>query len=156
MNLNATILGQAIAFFLFVLFCMKYIWPPIIHAINNRQKEIADSLSHVKNSKKELDSYRKKINNEVDVIKNQTHDMIKQVKAKKVFILKQANIQAQEERKKILEQTQCEIKIIYQKLHHQLIQEISQISINIAEKIIKNKIDDESTKNIVNNLIQKL
>ncbi|MGP1954025.1 MAG: F0F1 ATP synthase subunit B family protein, partial [Arsenophonus sp. NC-QC1-MAG3] len=45
MNFNATILGQVIAFVLFVLFCMKYIWPPIMAAIEKRQKEIFDSLS---------------------------------------------------------------------------------------------------------------
>ncbi len=44
MNLNATILGQAIAFVLFVLFCMKYVWPPLMAAIEKRQKEIADAL----------------------------------------------------------------------------------------------------------------
>ncbi|KZH94882.1 hypothetical protein AWG50_18895 [Escherichia coli] len=45
MNLNATILGQAIAFVLFVLFCMKYVWPPLMAAIEKRQKEIADGLA---------------------------------------------------------------------------------------------------------------
>lgn len=52
MNLNATILGQAIAFVLFVLFCMKYIWPPIMAAIEKRQKEIADGLSSAERAKK--------------------------------------------------------------------------------------------------------
>ena len=42
MNMNATILGQAIAFILFVWFCMKYVWPPLMAAIEKRQKEIAD------------------------------------------------------------------------------------------------------------------
>jgi len=54
-NLNATILGQAIAFVLFVLFCMKYVWPPIMAAIEKRQKEIADGLSSAERAKKDLD-----------------------------------------------------------------------------------------------------
>ena len=52
MNLNATILGQAIAFVLFVLFCMKYVWPPLMAAIEKRQKEIADGLSSAERAKK--------------------------------------------------------------------------------------------------------
>lgn len=55
MNLNATILGQAIAFILFVWFCMKYVWPPIMDAIEKRQKEIADGLSSAERAKKDLD-----------------------------------------------------------------------------------------------------
>ncbi len=50
MNLNATILGQAIAFVLFVLFCMKYVWPPLMAAIEKRQKEIADGQANKRRS----------------------------------------------------------------------------------------------------------
>lgn len=52
MNLNATILGQAIAFVLFVIFCMKYVWPPIMAAIEKRQQEIADGLSSAERAKR--------------------------------------------------------------------------------------------------------
>ncbi|XBC37680.1 MAG: F0F1 ATP synthase subunit B [Buchnera aphidicola (Meitanaphis elongallis)] len=156
MNLNATILGQAISFFLFVFFCMRYIWPPIIFTINNRQKKISDSMLYIKDSKKKLESYQKKINDEIYITKKKAHEIISQAKYKRTLILKQANIQAQEEKKKILEKTQTEIKIAYQNLRHQLIKEISQISVSIAEKIIKNKINDEKTKHIIDNLIKKL
>ena len=54
MNLNATILGQAIAFVLFVLFCMKYVWPPLMAAIEKRQKEIADGLASAERAHKDL------------------------------------------------------------------------------------------------------
>ena len=54
MNINATLLGQAIAFFFFVVFCMKYVWPPLIAAIEARQKEIADGLSSAERAKKDL------------------------------------------------------------------------------------------------------
>ncbi len=55
MNLNATILGRAIAFVLFVLFCMKYVWPPLMAAIEKRQKEIADGLASAERAHKDLD-----------------------------------------------------------------------------------------------------
>jgi F-type H+-transporting ATPase subunit b len=45
MNINATLIGQAIAFFLFVMFCMKYVWPPIMQALQERKKKIADGLA---------------------------------------------------------------------------------------------------------------
>lgn len=55
MNINATLLGQAIAFFIFVVFCMKYVWPPLMAAIEARQKAIADGLSSAERAKKDLD-----------------------------------------------------------------------------------------------------
>ncbi|XBC39245.1 MAG: F0F1 ATP synthase subunit B [Buchnera aphidicola (Nurudea shiraii)] len=156
MNLNATILGQAISFFLFVFFCMKYIWPPIIFAINSRQKEISNSLLHVKIKKQELDSYREKINNEINIIKLNMKEIINQTNQKKNNILKKANIQAQEERKKILKKTEDEIKIAYQKLKLQLNKETSKIAIKISEKIIKDNINNKNAKNIIDNLIKVL
>ena len=53
MNLNATLIGQLIAFALFVWFCMKFVWPPIINAIETRQSQIANALASAEEAKKE-------------------------------------------------------------------------------------------------------
>ena len=53
MNLNATLIGQLIAFALFVWFCMKFVWPPIINAIETRQSQIANALASAEAAKKE-------------------------------------------------------------------------------------------------------
>ena len=55
MDINLTILGQTIAFILFVWFCMKFVWPPLMAAIEKRQQEIADGLSSAERAKKDLD-----------------------------------------------------------------------------------------------------
>ena len=55
MNLNATLIGQLIAFALFVWFCMKFVWPPIINAIETRQSQIANALASAEAAKKELE-----------------------------------------------------------------------------------------------------
>ncbi|XBC44380.1 MAG: F0F1 ATP synthase subunit B [Buchnera aphidicola (Schlechtendalia peitan)] len=156
MNLNATILGQAISFLLFTFFCMKYIWPSIMLTINNRQKEISDSLSYITSSKKELESYREKMHHEVNIIKKQTREMIDQATQKKDMILKQADIEAKEKKEKILSKVKSEIAIEYQKLKNQLIKDTSQIAINISKKILDNNISNKTVKNIVNDLIHKL
>ena len=53
MNLNATLIGQLIAFAIFVWFCMKFVWPPIISAIEKRQSQIANALASAEAAKKE-------------------------------------------------------------------------------------------------------
>lgn len=80
MNLNATILGQAIAFVLFVLFCMKYVWPPLMAAIEKRQKEIADGLASAERAHKDL-----------DLAKASATDQLKKAKAEAQVIIEQAN-----------------------------------------------------------------
>lgn len=50
MNINLTLIGQAIAFAIFVAFCMKFVWPPLINAISERQRKIADGLNAASNS----------------------------------------------------------------------------------------------------------
>ena len=54
MNINFTIVGQAIAFAIFVVFCMKFVWPPLIGAINERQRKIADGLNAAEKAKADL------------------------------------------------------------------------------------------------------
>ena len=55
MNLNLTILGQSIAFFIFVWFCMKYVWPPIIGALAAREERIAGGLAAAEKAKQDLE-----------------------------------------------------------------------------------------------------
>ena len=80
MNLNATILGQAIAFVLIVLFCMKYVWPPLMAAIEKRQKEIADGLASAERAHKDL-----------DLAKASATDQLKKAKAEAQVIIEQSH-----------------------------------------------------------------
>ena len=60
MNLNATLIGQLIAFVLFVAFCMKYVWPPLIKAIEERQANIANALASAENRNKSTQTQKLK------------------------------------------------------------------------------------------------
>ena len=55
MNINATLFGELIAFIFFVWFCMKFVWPPIMGAIEERQKKIADGLAASERGEKDLE-----------------------------------------------------------------------------------------------------
>lgn len=55
MNINATLIGQSVAFFIFVLFCMKFVWPPVIAALQERQKKIADGLDAANRAARDLE-----------------------------------------------------------------------------------------------------
>ena len=102
MNLNATILGQAIAFVLFVLFCMKYVWPPLMAAIEKRQKEIADGLASAERAHKDLDLAKASATDQLKKAKAEAQVIIEQANKRRSQILDEAKAEAEQERTKIV------------------------------------------------------
>ena len=153
MNLNATILGQAIAFVLFVLFCMKYVWPPLMAAIEKRQKEIADGLASAERAHKDL-----------DLAKASATDQLKKAKAEAQVIIEQANkrrsqildAEAEQERTKIVAQAQAEIEAERKRAREELRKQVAILAVAGAEKIIERSVDEAANSDIVDKLVAEL
>jgi len=151
-NLNATILGQAISFVLFVWFCMKYIWPPVISAIESRQKEIKDALISSQKAKDELYIIQKKINKNIIEAKEKASLILNEANKQKVLILEEARKNALEESKKIFLNTESEIQIAVMRARRNLHKEVVDLSISMAEKIIKKNISKDDNQNLLHEL----
>lgn len=156
MNLNATILGQAIAFAFFVVFCMKYVWPPIIAAIEKRQKDIADGLSYAERAKKELDLAQVNANDNLNSAKAQAQAIIELAGKRKAQILDEAKAEAERERQKIVAQAQAEIDTACKRAREELRKQIAMLAIAGAEKIIERSVDEELSRDIVDKLVAQL
>ncbi len=156
MNLNATILGQTIAFILFVLLCMKFVWPPIMAAIEKRQKEIADSLSFAEQAKKDLDMAQISVIDQLNQAKAQAQVLIEQANKRKAQILDEAKTEAEQERNKIVAQAWSEIDTERKRVHQELRKQVAMLAIVGAEKIIERSVDEKTNSDIVNKLIAKL
>lgn len=156
MNLNATILGQAIAFVLFVLFCMKYVWPPLMAAIEQRQKDIDDGLSFAARAKKSLDIAQTEATDQLNQAKIQAHAIIEQAHKRKVQVIEEAKAEAEEERNKILLQARAEIAAERQRAREELRKQIAILSLAGAEKIIERFIDEATNSDIVDKVIANL
>jgi len=152
-NLNATILGQAISFVLFVWFCMKYIWPPIISAIETRQKEIKQSLINSRKAQDELCILQKKIDQNIIEAKEKASNILNEANKQKVLILEEAKKNALEESKKILANTQSEIEIAIIHARKNLHKEVVDLSILMAEKIIKKNVSKDENQNLLDELV---
>lgn len=137
MNLNATILGQAIAFVLFVLFCMKYVWPPIMAAIEKRQKEISEGLSSAERAKKELDLAQADATDQLKKAKAEAQVIIDQANKRKAQIVDEAKTEAEQERNKIVAQAKAEIDAERQRAREELRKQVGILAIAGAEKIIE-------------------
>lgn len=156
MNLNATILGQAIAFILFVWFCMKFVWPPIIAAIEKRQQEIAEGLSSAERARKDLDLARANATDQLRKAKADAQGIIEQANKRKAQILDEAKIEAEQERKKILVQAKAEIEAESKRAREDLRKQVALLAIAGAEKIIERSIDETVNSDIVDKLVAEL
>ena len=152
MNLNATILGQAIAFVLFVLFCMKYVWPPLMAAIEKRQKEIADGLASAERAHKDLDLAKASATDQLKKAKAEAQVIIEQANKRRSQILDEAKAEAEQERTKIVTQIEAERKRAREELRKQ----VAILAVAGAEKIIERSVDEAANSDIVDKLVAEL
>ncbi|WP_105902954.1 F0F1 ATP synthase subunit B [Vibrio gangliei] len=156
MNINATLLGQAIAFVLFVWFCMKYVWPPLMAAIENRQKNIADGLAAADRAAKDLSLAQANASDKLKEAKKAAAEIIDQANKRKSQILEESQIEAQAERQKILDQGRAEIETERNRARDELRKQVAVLAIAGAEKILERSIDENAHQDILNDITAKL
>ncbi|OTA19065.1 F0F1 ATP synthase subunit B [Xenorhabdus beddingii] len=156
MNINATILGQALAFVLFVLFCMKYVWPPIMAAIEKRQKEIADGLASAERAKKNLDLAQANASDQLKKAKADAQVIIEQANKQKAQLIDDAKVEAELERNKIIAQAHAEVEAERKRAREELRKQVAMLAIAGAEKIIERSVDEAANSDIVNKLVAEL
>ncbi|GEA62510.1 F0F1 ATP synthase subunit B [Vibrio comitans] len=156
MEMNATLLGQAISFAMFVWFCMKYVWPPIIEAIEERQKKIADGLSAAERAEKNLNLAQANASEQLKEAKRTATEIIDSANKRKAQILDEAREDAQAERQKILAQAEAEVEADRSRARDELRKQVATLAIAGAEKILERSIDKEAQKDILENITAKL
>lgn len=156
MDINATILGQTLAFILFVWFCMKFVWPPMMAAIEKRQKEIADGLSSAERAKKDLDLAQNKAMEQIKEAKQQAAEIIEQANKRRAQIIDEANQDAMGEREKILKQAQAEIEAERNRAKEELRKYVALLAVAGAEKILGRQIDKAANSDLVDKLVAEL
>ncbi len=156
MNMNATLLGQAIAFFIFVVFCMKYVWPPIMSAIEERQKKIADGLAAADRAAKDLDLAQANASEQLKEAKRTAFDIIEQANKRKSQIIEEAKAEASAERTKILEQGQAELEMERNRARDELRKQVAELAVSSAEKIIEQSIDAKAHDEYLRKVTEQL
>ncbi|XRX42615.1 MAG: F0F1 ATP synthase subunit B [Buchnera aphidicola (Eriosoma harunire)] len=153
MNLNATIIGQTISFIFFVWFCMKYIWPPIIKIIHDRKTEIENAFNLIKKKEIEIEIEKKNIQKTINKAKHEAEIIIQNANQNKKVIIAEAKLLANKEREKILLNTQLEIQNKTHKIFNELKKKTTNLSILIAEKILKKTINEKDHQNYINEIL---
>lgn len=156
MNINATLIGQTLAFFLFVVFCMKYVWPPLMNAIEERQKRIADGLANADRAAKDLELAREKVSDQLKDAKATANEIIESANKRKAQIIDEAKAEADAERAKIIAQGQAEIEAERNRVKEELRQQVSALALAGAEKILERSIDEAAQSDIIAKLVAEI
>jgi F-type H+-transporting ATPase subunit b len=156
MDLNATIIGQSIAFFVFVWFCMKFVWPPITKALEDRQKKIADGLESADRAERNLELAQERAAEMLREAKGQAAGMIEQANKRANQIIDEAKDQAREEGKRIIAGAQAEIEREVNRAKEQLRSQVAAIAIAGAEKILEASIDEKAHAELADKLAASL
>jgi F-type H+-transporting ATPase subunit b len=141
MNINATLIAQAIMFALFVWFSLKFVWPPITTALANRQKQIADGLAAADRGKHELELSAKKAAQELRAAKEKSSEIIAQAEKRASEIVEEAKGTAKIEGDRIIAGAKAEIDQEVNRAKEGLRQQVSALAIAGAEKILRKEID---------------
>jgi F-type H+-transporting ATPase subunit b len=155
-NLTLTIIGQMIAFAVFVLFCMKFVWPPLMNAIEARQQKIADGLAATDRAEKDLELAQDKAKDQLKDAKAQAAEIIEQAKKREAKMLDEAIAKANAEREHILTQAKAELDAERNRLREDLRKQVAALAVAGAEKILQRTIDEAAHSDILEKLVQEL
>lgn len=156
MNINATLLGELIAFVFFVWFTMKYVWPPLNGAIEDRQKKISDGLEASEQAEKDLELAKVKATEYLKDAKSQASDIIEQAKKRETQMIDEAAGKARTEADKILSQGQAEIEAERNRAKEDLRKQVAVLAVAGAEKILERSIDAAAHADILDKLVEEL
>ncbi|WP_166362200.1 F0F1 ATP synthase subunit B [Pseudomonas akapageensis] len=156
MNINATLIGQSVAFFIFVLFCMKFVWPPVIAALQERQKKIAEGLDAASRAARDLELAHDKVSQQLREAKTQAAEIIEQAKKRGAQIVEEARDQARVEAERVKAQAQAEIEQELNGVKDALRAQLGSLAVNGAEKILGATIDQNAHAELVNKLAAEI
>jgi len=155
-DINLTLIGQTIAMIVFVWFCMKFIWPPILAALEERQKEIEEGLAAADLSQEKLVEAEAKADGIVDEARKQATGILDQAHARANEIVAEGKTDGVKERERQLMAAKAEIEQESNRAREELRGQVSAIAIASAEKILNREIDGKTHEDILGKLAQEL
>ena len=156
MNINATLIGQSVAFLIFVLFCMKFVWPPVIAALHERQKKIADGLDAAARAARDLELAQEKAGHQLRDAKAQAAEIIEQAKKRGNQIVDEAREQARVEADRVKAQALAEIEQELNSVKDALRTQLGSLVVDGAGKILGKTIDQNAHAELVNQLATEI
>ena len=149
MNINLTLFGQLISFVLFVCFTMKFVWPPIVKALEERKAKIADGLAAGERGQHEQQLAQQRAKEQLVEAKKKAAEIVVKAEKRATEIVEEAKGDARVEGERLLKAAQAEIEQETNKAREQLRGKVAELAIAGAEKILRKEINADAHRDIV-------
>ena len=156
MNINLTLIGQSIAFAFFVWFCLKFIWPPVMNALEARRKKIADGLADAESGQKKLEQAEVRYKELEDEGKQEAASIISLAQKRGDEIIDESKQSAREEGNRILEATKSDIEQEKEQARKDLRQQVASLVVAGAEQVLMKEIDQKAHDELLNKITADL
>lgn len=156
MNINATLLVQMVTFMLFIWFTMKFVWPPLIKALDDRQNKVAEGLAAAERGHRELELAHIRGKEELQKAKLESAELIEQANRRAVQLIEDAKQQAVVEGQRLANLAQEQIAQEVNQAKETLRKQFAALTVAGAEKILQREIDASANSAIIDKLIKEL
>ena len=156
MNINLTLFGQMVTFAFFVWFCMKFVWPVILQAMEERQQKIAEGLEAAERALRDLDAAQDKVSDQLKEAKQEAAGIIDQANKRANQIVEDAKQQAVAEGERLKAAAQAEIEQEINRAKEELRATVAGLALAGAEKVLEASIDEKSNRALVDKLAAQL
>jgi len=156
MSFNLTVIAQAVAFALFIWFTVKFVWPPMLRAIEARQKQVADGLAAAEQGKKSLESSSKQAEQAIQAARVRAAEIINQAEKRDAQMVEAAKAAAKEEGDREKAGARAEIEQQAQRAREQLRDQVAALAVAGAEKILRREVDAKAHAELLDGIKKQL
>jgi F-type H+-transporting ATPase subunit b len=156
MNLNFTLVAEAIAFSAFIWFTVRFVWPPMLRAIEARQKTIADGLAAAEQGRKSLEASSRQADEEVRKARERANEILAQADKRVSQMIEEAKTAAKEEGSREKAAAKAEIDQEVSRAREQLRDQVAALAVSGAEKILRREVDAKAHADLLDSIKRQL
>lgn len=156
MTLNLTLIGQSLTFLVFVWFCWKFIWPPLINAMRERQKAIADGLAAAERAERDLELAQDRATDQMRDAKAEAQKIIEQARSQATLMIEAAKNDARAEGERLKEAQMAELEQEVNRAKEALRGEVASLALAGAERVLGATIDADMHNRLLEQLAADL
>jgi F-type H+-transporting ATPase subunit b len=153
MDLNFTLIGQAITFGLFVWFTMKFVWPPITKAMQERQQMIADGLAAAEQGKRDLELAQHKSTEVINEAKAGAAVILEQANQRANSTIEESKQRARDEGERLMKMAEDDVEQQFTAARIKLMAEISDLTLTSTKKVLASAVNADINKDLVDQLV---
>lgn len=152
MNINLTLFAQALTFAAFIWFTVKVVWPPLLRAIEARQKNIADGLAAAEQGRKSLEVSKGQAEETIAQARNRASELLAQAEKRAAELIEEAKAAAKEESAREKAAAKAEIEQDVARAREQLRDQVAMLAVSGAEKILRREVDAKAHAELLSSI----